>query len=255
MKFIRNTVYGGTWVPDHCEDRGPKLWNADNYAEGMMHDVVRLVPTNKRIIALDLGASVGLTALGLGHHFETVIAIEADPLSFECLVKNTSINPKIKCLNYAISNIDADMSFTRFKGVSGHTHQYREQDSGNDNAEFFTASARRLDNALSGVLRKGKNIGFIKMDVEGMEPLVIEDNLHLIEKHRPILLIEIAHDYFNSFDRIYTALKSIDYAFGHQVPGKRDFIFVHKRMRRRLEQYRRIAHTGKEKIVSYPLFG
>lgn len=251
MKLIQNTVYGGTWVPDHCNDKGPIIWNADNYAGGMIHDVVRLVPGRRRQIAIDLGANVGLTALGMGHYFENVIAVEADPLTFECLVKNTEINPNIQCYNYAISNIDADMSFTRVIGVSGHSHQYRGREG--DKYETFNVPARKLSHLMQSIGKIRKPIGFIKMDIEGMEPLIIEDSLDLIRGHRPVLLIEIAHNYFESFDRIFTALKSIDFAFAGQIPNKRDFIFVHRSMKRRFELYRKEAYREKGKISSYPI--
>lgn len=252
MKLIRNTVYGGTWVPDHCNDRGHIIWNADNYAGGMIHDVVRLVPGRKRQIAIDLGANVGLTTLGMAHYFDTVIAFEADPLTFECLVKNTEINPKIKCFNCAVSNANEDIIFNRVTGVSGHGHQHRGKDS--DRYEKITVPARKLTNILRRVDKnQQKAIGFIKIDIEGMEPIVIENNIKLLKRHKPVLLIEIAHDYFNSFDRIYTTLRSADYFFAGQLPNKRDFIFLHKNMQKRFERYRPVAYRERGKIYSYPI--
>lgn len=251
MKLIKNTVYGGTWVPDHCNDKGPIIWNADNYSGGIIHNVVRLVPGKKRQIAIDLGANVGLTALGMGHYFESVLAFEADPLTFECLVKNTEINPKIQCFNYAISNSNEDIVFNRVIGISGHTHVHRGKD--RENYEKITVPARKLSSIIYDIHKNERIVGFIKLDIEGMEQIVIEDNLDLIRRHKPVLLIEIAHTFFRSFDNIYTALKSAGFVFAGQIPNRRDFIFMHKNMERRFEKYRPSAYREKGKIYSYPI--
>ena len=225
MKFVKNSAYGGVWVPDHCEDKGPIKWTADTWADGMIHKVVNAVPEDRRNIALDLGANVGMTAIGLSRYFETVHAVEADPLTFECLEKNTENFDNIHNHNYAVSIKDEDLKFSRVIGCSGHSHVFAGEHS---NYEYITVKGKRL----TEIIPENTKIDFLKIDIEGMEQFVIADNVELLARSECVVLVEVAHAAFKSFDGLYMTLRTCGYLYATQIPGKRDFLFVHKSLAR-----------------------
>lgn len=221
MKEIKNSAYRSAWVPDYCDDLGPKIWNADNWQDGLIHNVVRITPARRRI-AIDCGANIGMTTIALAHYFEQVYAFEADPLTYECLVKNTEFLDNVICINAAVS--DASNKPLRFvrteEGVSGHTHILNKEVD-ETTANVFTVNSVTLDGH-----RYSKCVDFIKMDIEGCEYDALHGSVQLLKKHRPVLLIEMSKAKVLAFDDFYMFLREYGYIFVDKIG--RDFLFICK---------------------------
>ena len=72
-------------------------------------------------------------------------------------------------------------------------------------------------------------LDFIKIDVEGYEPLVIEGGINTIKKYKPIITLESWKDHYGSVDINYTKelfknLLDIGYDIEHIIGP--DFLFV-----------------------------
>nr|WP_321228540.1 FkbM family methyltransferase [uncultured Psychroserpens sp.] len=151
-----------------------------------------LVEAEKNDVVLDIGGCWGDTAL----YFSYKVGIDGKVYSFEFIPDNiklfninTNLNPDLKSIidlvEHPISNESnqdiyfkdngpgSKVEFEPFEGQTGTTKTVSIDD--------FVKS-RNLD-----------RINFIKMDIEGAEPIALEGALETIKKFRPKLAIAIYH--------------------------------------------------------------
>lgn len=125
------------------------------------------LPRGRLQYIIDVGAYIGYTALAFRRWYPEAKIIAFEPLYFEELVENTE-GQGIECRPEALGARDEIRELTfgdRRKAVS----------------------VRRLDKIVSGAP------DFIKIDVEGFEAAVLEGAYPLLEKHRPIVQLEVLH--------------------------------------------------------------
>ena len=129
-------------------------------------------------LAVDVGAHVGTWAVTMAGCFKEVIAFEPIPEHFECLLENT------KGLGV--------MSYNRALGSRKDKASWREDPErpGNSGSRYLTMNGGTIFvTALDDLVLQ--NVGFLKLDVEGMEPFVIEGAKHTIKRCRPTILVEL----------------------------------------------------------------
>lgn len=131
----------------------------------------------KRRLAMDIGAHVGAWTKELAKHFKFVRSFEAKEINFDCLEKNIQGIENVFASQYAIGDDN--------KTVSVH----EAIDPGNSGAGWIQEGDEVEMIALDKVDRY-RDVDFIKIDVEGFEPFVIEGARETIEKNRPVILIE-----------------------------------------------------------------
>lgn len=136
--------------------------------------------------AIDCGAMLGaythgmLRAVGKSG---TVIAFEPNPVAFECLRYNC---PDAVCYQMAVGK--------RLGTACIHPHQTNPGRAWvSDSAPGQVVLVTTVDNVVENLQLKSLN--FIKIDVEGMEPEVIEGGYESIKKFRPIVFVEIRHEF------------------------------------------------------------
>ena len=145
-------------------------------------------------IFLDLGAYNGDTVLDFisrVNSYESIIAVEGDSKTFKKLLKNTENFKNIEYKNLCISNKCGFFPF-------GMKHGRNSSSLGDDSlAEFIT-----IDKLL-----KGKNISFIKMDIEGEEQNAISGAENIIKTFKPKMLISAYHkteDLFSLPEKVFS---------------------------------------------------
>ena len=121
---------------------------------------------------LDLGANIGTHTHFYLQHAEHVIAVEANPPVYECLVHNC---PEAKCINAAIG------------AESGHVSMSELSD-GNYGA-MYTIPGGTIPMITIDSLNLSA-CDFIKMDIEGAEIDGLQGGLETILKYKPIMCIE-----------------------------------------------------------------
>jgi FkbM family methyltransferase len=111
-----------------------------------------------------------------------VIAVEPNPDNLQLLYRGIVHNGfgNVEVVPHAASNRRSVFSLT---GGTSNTHLIRAR--APEEGGFFVQSVV-LDEALGNLSR----LDFVKMDIEGHEPQAIEGFSHLIERHRPVLLVE-----------------------------------------------------------------
>tara|TARA_B100000925_G_scaffold288359_1_gene269197 strand:- start:2599 stop:3366 length:768 start_codon:yes stop_codon:yes gene_type:complete len=150
---------------------------------------------------LDVGGFIGTNTLLFSKLLSEGNKIHTfEPLYHECLeknIKNNNLGDKVELHKYGLSNINGKISYKR-KDLSKHVGNYGgnmlvflggesleskrlPEDTDEENVDLRTLDSLGLD-----------NIGFIKMDVEGFEKLVLEGGLETIKKSNyPPMHIEI----------------------------------------------------------------
>ncbi len=155
---------------------------------------------NKELESIDVGAYRGVYTYRLSQLSKHVYSFEPNPLIFPYLDKNLKkIVKNITLYNIALSNVKtvADLKIPkRFNTIIKKNYEERyklgtatiHKNNVLTNKEFITCKVKteRLDDLLAS-----KNIGFIKIDVEGHEKNVLMGSENLIKKNKPILLVEI----------------------------------------------------------------
>lgn len=137
----------------------------------------------------------------------TLIAIEPGKPQFDCLAFNAqAFVSKVICVPCAVSNNHGGIAYHRLNedNVGGSMVDILKGDRGE---EVRTVS-------IDGLMEDGKikRLDFIKLDVEGWELKALQGGKESIEKHHPILLIEINAGRLK--DHAHTPLEIYDFLAG-----------------------------------------
>jgi FkbM family methyltransferase len=159
-----------------------------------------VVAVEKGDLVLDIGGCWGDTSLYFAHKAGDngkVYSFEFIPGNIKIFNMNTSFNPKLKS---QIELIEQPVS-----NASGDTVYYKDYGPGS-RVEFApfegqtgTTTTISIDDFVTS--KNIEKVDFIKMDIEGAEPLALEGAMETIKKFRPKLAIAIYHS-MNDFVNI-----------------------------------------------------
>lgn len=184
-KFITDTFLKG------------KYWA--EYEIKIIEDLLNLkVKNNNELSYFDVGANIGSHVLALSKLFENKIKIkcfEAQSFVFKILeanVYNNNLN-NVKVFNNIVSDnhklvnvrIPNYNKINNFGGLELQPPKYSD----NQNIIFLNSFENIKSITLDDFI--DEKVDFIKIDVEGMEHLVIKGSREIIIKHRPFLLMEL----------------------------------------------------------------
>lgn len=136
-------------------------------------------------VALDIGAHYGLMSYHLSKYFETVYAFEPVPSVYKCLEKNIETHnlSNVKPLNIGLGKAEKSMLMKVSTGKSLGSHVVSQKDD-EPNCSFEIVEIFTLDSFGF------KDVGLIKMDVEGYETLILESGLKVVNQDKPAILFE-----------------------------------------------------------------
>jgi len=169
------------WVPDgDTWARWSDTWELDEYNEVMQH-----IP--KKSVALDIGAHVGLWSKRLVKEFEHVHCFEPIKKHIECWHKNlTNDFNNVDIYNVALSHFEGTSKMkVPVKNSGMASLHYTHLNAAVVEATEEDVEVRTLDSYDFDV------VDFMKIDVEGHENKVLRGAQKTIEKHKPVLYIEI----------------------------------------------------------------
>lgn len=151
-------------------------------------EVEKLLDRFSGVMAFDIGANVGRTAVRLSAQFDRVIALEPAEESFEVLSRRMAQYPNVLCLPHAVSDDckDVELVVASDKINTGQLVT-------SDWPEWGKILDRRRVPAVSidALAESFDPPDLIKCDVEGHEVLVIRGGLTTIEKWHPALYLEV----------------------------------------------------------------
>jgi FkbM family methyltransferase len=187
FKFLRYKFYNGE----------PEIW------------LVRRLPIDGKL-AIDIGASIGLFSRALAKSAARVIAFEANPRVAEFTAQVASRNVEVK--NVALSSKHGETTL--------RIPIDRRKNTVDDLATIEPTNALYCEPTITETVQTRKlddydysDCAFIKIDVEGHEDAVLEGAMRLIERNRPILMIELV-DIFKPgiVGRVVERLSNFDYS-------------------------------------------
>ena len=188
-KWVMAEVYGGEfalWLDLHDQYVSYGCLN-DNYEPIETTFIIANAPTGG--IALDIGANIGWHTLGLARAVGPqgkVIAFEPRQPTYNYLEKTIAQNAldehvTLHAFGLWHENASLKLGWPRNTENPGHSFIAGEK------PDLVTQDIelRPLDEVVSGL------VDFIKIDVEGAEPKVIEGGERLIGENKPVILAEI----------------------------------------------------------------
>jgi FkbM family methyltransferase len=148
-------------------------------AEFMLGQALKFCTKDKE--AIDVGASIGLYAAAFAEESELVHCFEAIPFVHDQRLKLLQYRyPNILTYNYAVCEEEGEKEFWLDTKKLGNNSFHNIVD-----GEKIKVKTTYLDKF------NFSNIGFIKIDVEGHELSVLKGARSLIDKERPVLMVEI----------------------------------------------------------------
>ena len=215
FKFIFQKIF----IPDHLILKKRILRSVESKIEQEYLALPQLC--NKDLISIDIGMFRGVYSFLLSKYSKSVIGFEANPIMYKYLEQNLKkIVKNIKIYNFALSNKESEVcikiplrnksnlrsNFEDFyEGGLATIHQDNKLEG--KKLETFKTKCNMLDN-----FKFNDKIGFIKIDVEGHEQLVLEGAVNTINKDMPNLLIEIEKKHrSDSIEKTFKYLRKLGY--------------------------------------------
>jgi FkbM family methyltransferase len=169
---------------------------------------------NPKLVALDIGANIGIHSVVLSSEVGEgrVYSFEAQRVVFNMLVGNIALNSleNVFCYHNAVSNQNELIDIPTFdygKPMSfGSVEFGGAQNESIGQSPFFGACEKVPTIVLDEV--NFQQVNFMKIDVEGMEIKVLLGAKNLIDKFKPIILVEYLK---SDKDELIYFLKNIDY--------------------------------------------
>lgn len=168
----------------------------------------------KDSIILDIGTNIGWYVLNLAKNVPQgkIIAFEPMPQTFEYLKQNVKLNniKNVKLYNFGLGDKTGGRVFYYYPTEAGSTSLKDLHDE--IKKIRIKCPVKRLDDFIDRLTSK---IHFIKCDVEGAELSVIKGGLKTIQKHQPVLFLEMLRKWSAKFNyhpnQIIKILDSVGY--------------------------------------------
>lgn len=179
------------WKHFSFPDNYIRQWKWDMLLEQYEPDTVSLVRKiiKPGMVVVDIGAHIGyFTRIfsGLAGKDGLVYAFEADPLTFQLLKKNTRQLQNVQLRQLAITNQIGTIDFYHSEEKTGCSSVLPTVP-----LEFKRRKIRVSTADLDSILAQEgvAKIDFLKMDIEGSEPLALRGMRKTLEKNQGILLV------------------------------------------------------------------
>ena len=141
---------------------------------------------------VDVGANVGTFSIPLAKAFpqETVIAFEPNPPAQSRLLRNLELNAldNIQVRGEGVGDELGHFTLFAFSGQDMGQSSFIRPAQHTEAPTEIKVAVVRLDDALP--MTDPRKVDVIKIDVQGKEVAVLKGSQRLIEKHRPIILLE-----------------------------------------------------------------
>jgi len=154
---------------------------------------------------IDLGAWIGDNSIPWAKNMDGIVyAIDPSPDNCSFIEKTCELNNiiNVKTLQHAISNTHELL--TTNESLNHCSFVYKNPGLNGNNK----VNAVSLDYLYD--IKMIDNIGYIHLDVEGMEYKILLGSIHLIEKHRPLISFE-QHLEIDDYDSILSFFKQRNY--------------------------------------------
>jgi FkbM family methyltransferase len=205
--------------------RNNKIW------EPHMHDIFDKF-IKKDSIVIECGCHIGSHTIKMASLCEKIYGFEPMPATYNILKKNIELNSITNAIIYE-KGVSDNKGTTSFNWIcDGDTGQCGLDNNPMGKPQWLKATDETINVELITIdsLNLDK-LDFMKIDVEGYEPLVIKGGFNTIKKCKPVIIMEVWKNHFGEVDINYTKqlfkeLLDLGYEV-EQVFGS-DFLFTPK---------------------------
>lgn len=191
-KYIVAKTPVGTFAVDPQDDFvGGLLLREGQYGASEIELLKQLIRASDRVLLV--GAHIGALAVPMSRFCKDLVAVEANPATFELLDMNVRLNEatNVVLMHCAASDKEGSIEFLASKDNSGgskrvpvkHDHRYYY-----DAPDKVSVRAVALDDALTG-----QCFDFVFMDIEGSEYFAVEGAKRILGDARYLMMEYIPH--------------------------------------------------------------
>ncbi len=188
---------GGVWLPDtetHLVDwmrrskRARVIDGKRTYQHHKLEAAMGFQPKDRRGVALDIGAHVGLWAMWMVRLFERVEAFEPVPLFYDIFPFNVDM-ARCTLHRHALGDKGDTISMNVSLETTGASHVADDRAPVNEKFggkmdTWYGIRVVTLDSL------EFETVDFIKIDVEGWEPKVLRGGEQTIKRCKPNIIVE-----------------------------------------------------------------
>jgi len=141
---------------------------------------LRLFPHKKRIY-IDIGAHIGTTIIPYSCLFDNVVGYEANPKTYEILLKNiklNGLNNSTKIFNFGLFNEECRGDILQHGVGNSGCYYFKKRENG-------SVLCKKLD--IECKRKNIENVDFIKINTEGSELLVLQGARETIIRDKPLI--------------------------------------------------------------------
>lgn len=181
------TLYGHRITFFKDDYIGRKIRQQGIYEQSVLRFLVPLLERMKGPVVLDIGANIGNHTLALSTSSSAIYAFEPTPEIFRLLSENIAQNnlAGVRAINKGLSDHNGQASIHIHRsGNLGATSLYQRA----EGTEEMTVDLVRGDDIVAelGI----EQVDFIKLDVEGHEPNVLNGLAGTLARCRPLIMME-----------------------------------------------------------------
>lgn len=219
---------GGWWTIKEDGFTAPLARQQTQYEQELFSAILPFIKPHQ--IALDIGANIGIHAKAYCETGADVYAFEPNPEAFYCLQHNC---PTAHCYNMALGQ---DPGYTQVfvpQDCSEGAFILTPGNKGEKNVQAKALPTIRID-TLDRFYSKYHldNLSYMKIDVEGSEPLVICGGIDTIDRYRPVIVVEVSYNTLHRFGftemDIFSPLRALRYEIKELPhPNRHDQAFLY----------------------------
>ncbi len=216
-KTTRKTRYYKSSLGKFIVRKGSLDFQFANYAyEGNVKKFV-YKHLNDYDLFLDIGANIGTYSIIPANHGLKVIAFEPVKSNFEALKTNVGLNKlehlvKLYPLALGAKKRSANFTVDLINTGASHLTEYADITEHIENPEFEDIQVVRFDDIVDEMnIGKDEKI-FVKIDVEGMEPDVLNGATEFIKNQDNILIIiETIHSGTENLKKLFSSIAEFEF--------------------------------------------
>lgn len=187
--FVHTTNGGLRFKIDPAQYIDKIIFVEGLYEKRFLSFMKRVLPENS--VILDIGANTGNHAIYLSKCASQIHCFEPNPETFERLVENVGLNGirNIQCHQLGLGNQNSIASFqVNLDGNLGNSGYVSETATQPKNTKIIKLPIKRGDEFIEPLGLEA--IHFIKIDVEGLEPVTLDGLRQTIARYRPVVAFE-----------------------------------------------------------------
>jgi FkbM family methyltransferase len=170
---------------------GRKLRKNGSYGRAELEGVLPYLTADSRVLVV--GAHIGTLAIPLSRVCREVVAIEANPATFDLLTMNIALNRASNChaIHLAASDKEEELPFVLNRVNSGGSKRLPKTDKfmyHYDHPETISVKAASLDRSLPD-----RNFRVVVMDIEGSEYFALQGMQDILSRCQVLMVEFLPH--------------------------------------------------------------